>query len=317
MTLEHSPEGQRGYFTSFTLSGTQAGLAIATLTFIPVAALPDDALYSWGWRIPFWASAVVVAVAFFVRRRLSEPPTFARLQEANEVVKFPITVFARYYWKSFFRIIFCHFYGITSTAVTVFGLAYATTKWDIPKSSLLWTIVVANVVAIFAIPVWGRLSDRVGRRPVFAFGALGAAVAIFFYFYAITTENIWLVGVATVLLSGVVYSAPNAVWPSLYAEIFDARVRYTGMAVSTQFANVALGVFPSIAIVMMKPGPLGWLSVAILLAGLNVIAAIAAFAGKETAFTPLDDLGGGKGADISETIRNSHAKDSEKHAAIA
>ena len=317
MTLEHSPEGQRGYFTSFTLSGTQAGLAIATLTFIPVAALPDDALYSWGWRIPFWASAVVVAVAFFVRRRLSEPPTFARLQEANEVVKFPITVFVRYYWKSFFRIIFCHFYGITSTAVTVFGLAYATTQWDIPKPSLLWTIVIANVVAIFAIPMWGRLSDRVGRRPVFAFGALGAAVAVFFYFYAITTENIWLVGVATVLLSGVIYSAPNAVWPSLYAEIFDARVRYTGMAVSTQFANVALGVFPSIAIVMMKPGPLGWLSVAVLLAGLNVIAAIAAFAGKETAFTPLDDLGGGKGADISETIRNSHAKDSEKQAANA
>jgi hypothetical protein len=97
-------------------------------------------------------------------RRLAESPTFARLQEANEVVKFPLTVFARYYWKSFFRIVFCHFYGITSTAVTVFGLAYATTKWDIAKSSLLW----------------------------------------------------------------------------------------------------ALGVFPSIAIVMMKPGPLGWLSVAIL-----------------------------------------------------
>jgi MFS family permease len=312
LTLEHSPEGARGYFTSFTLSGTQAGLVIATLAFIPVAALPDDALYSWGWRVPFWASAVVVAVAFFVRRRIAEPPTFAKLQQANEVVKFPITVFARYYWKSFFRIIFCHFYGITSTAVTVFGLAYATKQWGIPKSSLLWTIVIANIIAIVSIPMWGKLSDRVGRRPVFAAGALGAAILIFFYFYAITTKNVWLVGAATALLSGIVYSAPNAVWPSLYAEIFDARVRYTGMAVSTQFANVALGLFPSIAVVMMKPGALGWIAVAVLLAGLNIIAAIAAFAGKETAFTPLDDLGGGNTDAITETIRTSHTRVQEK-----
>jgi MFS family permease len=303
MTLEHSPEGKRGFFTSFTLSGTQAGLAIATLVFIPVAALPEEALYSWGWRIPFLASAVVVAVAFFVRRSLEEPPTFADLQASEEIVRFPLAVFIRYYWKSFFRIIFCHFYGTISTAVTVFGLAYATTQWNVPRTDMLWTVVIANIVAMFAIPFWGRVSDRIGRRPVFAIGAIGCAIAVFFYFYAISTESIWLILVASVLMSGILYSAPNAVWPSLYGEIFDARVRYTGLAVSTQFANLALGFLPSVAVLLIQPGPVGWLAVAILLSVLSVIAAISAFAGKETAFTPLEKLGRDRNVPVTDVIR--------------
>jgi MFS family permease len=313
MTLEHSPEGKRGFFTSFTLSGTQAGLAIATLTFIPIAALPEEALYSWGWRIPFLASALVVVVAYIVRRRLEEPPTFAELKENEEVIKFPLVVFARYYWKSFFRIIFCHFYGIISTAVTVFGLAYATTQWKVPRADMLWTIVAANVVALIVIPLWGRLSDRIGRRPVFAIGAIGCAFAIFFYFHAITTQNIWLILLASVLMSGILYSAPNAIWPSMYSEIFDARVRFTGLAVSTQFANLALGFFPSIATLMIAPGPTGWIGVAALLAGLNVIAAISAFSGKETAFTKLGELGRDQGTPVAQMIQEVEAKAGAKN----
>jgi MFS family permease len=291
MTLEHSPEGQRGYFTSYTLSGTQAGLVIATLAFIPVAALPEEALYSWGWRIPFWASALTVVVAFAVRRQLEEPPAFNELQENNEVARFPLTVFVRHYWRSFFRIIFCHFYGITSTAMTVFGLSYATTQFDVPRSSMLWTIVAANITALVVIPLWGHLSDRIGRRLVFAFGTAGCVVAMYLYFMAITTGNVWLIGLASVVMSGVLYSAPNAIWPALYAEMFDARVRYTGMAVSTQFANIALGFFPAIATALVGTGEFGWLPVALLLTVTGVIATVAALAGKETAFTPLDRLG--------------------------
>jgi len=291
MTLEHAPERKRGYFTSFTLSGTQAGLVIATLVFIPIAALPEAALYSWGWRVPFWASAVVVVVAFVVRRHLEEPPAFHELKETNAVVRFPLTVFVRYYWRSFFRIVFCHFYGITSTAMTVFGLSYATTQWNVPRTSMLWTIVVANVVAVVAVPLWGRLSDRIGRRYVFAAGTVGCIIAVYLYFMSITSGNIWLIGLASVVMSGVLYSAPNAIWPSLYAEIFDARVRYTGMAVSTQFANIALGFFPVIAAAVVGTGDFGWIPVALVLTATGVIATIASLAGKETAFTLLEDLG--------------------------
>ena len=82
LTLEHAPEGRRGFFTSFTLSGTQAGLILATLVFIPVAALPDEQLYSWGWRIPFFLSAFVVAVGYWVRRTLPETPEFEKAEQS-------------------------------------------------------------------------------------------------------------------------------------------------------------------------------------------------------------------------------------------
>jgi MFS family permease len=291
MTLEHSPEGRRGFFTSFTLSGTQGGLVIATLAFIPVAALPSEALYSWGWRVPFWASAIVVVVAMFVRRALEEPPAFEEMKESQEVVKFPLAVFIRHYWGSFLRIVFCHLYGTISTTVTVFGLAYAVDQWNISRSSMLWTIVISNVGQVITIPLWATLSDKIGRRPVFAAGALGCAVSVFVYFWAITTSNWSLVVLASVLLGSVCYAAPNGVWPSMYSEMFDARVRYTGMAVSTQFANLAQGFLPSIATIMIGTGALGWVPLAILLAVLCVLAAAAAFAGRETAHVPLDQLG--------------------------
>lgn len=291
LTLEHSPEGRRAFFTSFTLSGTQAGLVVATLVFIPVAALPEPALYSWGWRIPFWASAIMVVVAMVVRRTLEEPPAFEQLKQEHEVVKFPLGVFIRHYWRSFVRIVLCHFYGTISTAVTVFGLAYAVNTWHIPRSSMLWTIVIANLVQVVTIPMWAKLSDRIGRRPVFAVGAVGCAVSVFVYFAALTTSNWVLVAAASVLLSSVCYAAPNAVWPAMYAEMFDARVRYTGLAVSTQFANLALGFLPSIAAILIGTGTFGWLPIAVLLAALCLIAAAAAFAGRETAHVPLRELG--------------------------
>ncbi|MGX1667980.1 MFS transporter [Streptomyces sp. NPDC055400] len=291
MTLEHSPEGHRAFWTSFTLSGTQAGLVVATLAFLPVAALDKQAMYTWGWRVPFWASAIVVTVAFWVRSRLTEPPEFAKLQRDEDVVKVPLVPFVRYYWRAFLRIVVCHLYAVVSTAVTVFGLSYATETWSVPESRMLIVIAVANVVAVVAIPLWARLADRVGRRPVFALGAVGCAISVSGFFAAIVTQNIWLIGAATVLMSGVVYSAPNGIAPSLYAEMFDARVRYTGMAVSTQFANLALGFTPTIAAALMGTGTTGWVPVAALIACLCLLSAVSAFTGRETAHTPLAQLG--------------------------
>ncbi|MFE2988551.1 MFS transporter [Streptomyces sp. NPDC059262] len=300
MTLEHSPEGHRAFWTSFTLAGTQAGLVVATLAFLPVAALDEQAMYTWGWRVPFWASAIVVACAYWVRSRLTEPPEFAKLQQGEELVKLPVVLFVRNYWRAFLRIVVCHLFAVISTAVTVFGLSYATETWSVPKSRILIVIAVANVVAVAAIPMWARLADRVGRRPVFAIGAVGCALTVSGFFAAIVTQNIWLIGAATILMSGVVYSAPNGIAPTLYAEMFDARVRYTGMAVSTQFANLALGFTPTIAAALMGTGTTGWVPLAALIACLCLLSAVAAFAGRETARIPLEELGNQESTRTSE-----------------
>jgi MFS family permease len=291
LTLEHAPEGRRGFFTSFTLSGTQAGLILATLVFIPIAALPDEQLFSWGWRIPFFLSAVVVAVGYWVRRTLPETPEFEKAEQTHTVAKLPVAVLFRDHWPSVLRVVLCALVSGVSTIVATWTLAWATGDLGLERATFLWVVVAANVVALGAIPMWARLSDRVGRRPVFSLGALGSAVLIFPFLWAVGQGNFALIFVFGVLLSGVVYSAANGVWPTLYGEMFSTPVRYSGMAIGTQIGFALGGFSPTIAAAIVGDGPNGWLPVAFLTAGAATVAGLCALTARETAHVPLARLG--------------------------
>jgi MFS family permease len=291
LTLEHAPDHRRGFFTSFTLSGTQAGLILATLVFIPVAALPEEQLYSWGWRVPFFLSAVVVAVGYWVRRTLPETPEFEKVERSEGVAKLPVAVLFRDHWASVLRVILCALVSVVSTIVATWSLAYATgDDVGLDKATYLWVIVAANVVALGAIPLWARLSDRIGRRPVFALGALGSAVAIFPFLWAVSRGNFPLIFVFGILLSGVVYSAANGVWPSLYGEMFGTKVRYSGMAIGTQIGFALGGFSPAIATGIAGVGQNAWLPVAWFTAAAATVAGLCALTARETAHLPLADL---------------------------
>jgi MFS family permease len=292
LTLEHAPEGRRGFFTSFTLSGTQAGLILATLVFIPVAALPEEQLYSWGWRIPFYLSAVVVAVGYWVRRTLPETPEFEKVERTDGVAKLPVAVLLRDHWASVLRVIFCALVSVVSTIVATWSLAYATgDEVGLDKATYLWVIVAANVVALGAIPLWARVSDRIGRRPVFVFGALGSAVAIFPFLWAVSRGNYPLIFLFGILLSGVVYSAANGVWPSFYGEMFGTKVRYSGMAIGTQIGFALGGFSPAIATGIAGVGENAWLPVAWFTAAAATVAGLCALTARESAHVRLEDLG--------------------------
>src|SRR3954454_18714220 len=291
LTLEHAPEGRRGFFTSFTLSGTQAGLILATFVFIPVAALPDEQLYSWGWRIPFFLSAIVVAVGYWVRRSLPETPEFEKVERAHEVAKLPVAVLLRDHWPAMLRVIVGAPVSVVSTIVATWSLTYATATVGLDKPTYLWFVVAANVVALGAIPLWARVSDRIGRRPVFAFGALGSAALIFPFLWAVSQGNFTLIFLFGILLSGVVYSAANGIWPSLYGEMFSTNVRYSGMAIGTQIGFALGGFSPVIAAAIVGDGPTGWLPVALLTAGTATVAGLCALTARETARVPIEDLG--------------------------
>jgi MFS family permease len=291
LTLEHAPDHRRGFFTSFTLSGTQAGLILATLVFIPVAALPEEQLYSWGWRVPFFLSAVVVAVGYWVRRTLPETPEFEKVERSEGVAKLPVAVLFRDHWASVLRVILCALVSVVSTIVATWSLAYATgDDVGLDKATYLWVIVTANVVALGAIPLWARLSDRIGRRPVFALGAFGSAVAIFPFLWAVSRGNFPLIFVFGILLSGVVYSAANGVWPSLYGEMFGTKVRYSGMAIGTQVGFALGGFSPAIATAIAGVGQNAWLPVAWFTAAAATVAGLCALTARETAHLPLAEL---------------------------
>ncbi len=295
MTLEHAPDHRRAFFTSFTLSGTQAGLILATLVFLPISALPEDQLLAWGWRIPFFLSAIVVAVGFWVRRTLPETPAFAeeesRADKQHAPAKMPIVELFSKHSSSVLRVIFAALVSVVSTIFSVFTLSYAVNTMHIPRATMLTVLVLANVVALFAIPLWATLADRIGRRPVFIFGALGSAALIWPYMWAISTLNITLIFVFGLLLSGVVYSAANGVWPSMYGEMFSTRVRLSGMAIGTQIGFALGGFAPTISAAVLGEGPNGWMPVALFTTVAALVSAASAWSARETYKVPMSQLG--------------------------
>jgi MFS family permease len=291
MTLEHAPADRRAFFTSFTLSGTQMGFILATLVFLPVSALPEDQLLSWGWRIPFLLSAIVVAVGFWVRRTLPETPAFEAEARSNEVPRLPIADLFRSHTPEVLRVIFAALVSVVSTIFGVFVLSYAVNTMHLPRTQMLTLLVCGNIVALAAIPLWATLSDRIGRRPVFIFGALGSALLIWPTLWAISRADVTLIFIFGLLLSGVVYSAANGVWPSLYGEMFSTRVRLSGMAIGTQIGFALGGFAPTISAALLKEGPDGWMPVAGLVTASCVIAAISVFTARETHAVAMEQLG--------------------------
>jgi MFS family permease len=302
MTLEHAPEGRRGFFTSFTLEGTQAGLILANLVFLAVALLPEDQLLSWGWRIPFFLSAFVVAVGYWVRRSLPETPEFKKAERAHVVAKLPVAVLFRDHSASVLRVVLCALVSVVSTIVGTWSLAHGTKVIGLERTTLLWMVILSNVLALAALPLWAMLSDRIGRRPVFAIGAFGSAALAFPFLWSLQHGRVGLIFLFGILLSGLLYSAANGIWPALYGEMFDTRVRYSGTAIGTQIGFALGGFSPTIAAAIVNPGPGGWVPVALLTAGAALIAGLCALTARETAHTPTAELGGKPGQALAREL---------------
>ncbi len=291
MTLEHAPANRRAFVTSFTLSGTQAGQILATAVFLPIATLPEDQLLTWGWRVPFLLSVVVVAIGWIIRRTLAETPAFLEEQEHREVPKAPLSVLFRYYRPALVRVLLAALVSTVSTIFGVYALSYAVNTVKVDQTTMLTVAITVNVVALITIPLWAVLADRVGRKPVFIFGAIVPGALMFGYLWAISQVNIPLIFAFAVLMSGIAYSASNAIWPSFYGEMFDTRVRLSGMAIPTQIGFAIGGFAPTIAAALQGPGPNGWIPVAAFTFAATLVAAIAAATARETYNLHLYDLG--------------------------
>ncbi|MBI4474287.1 MAG: MHS family MFS transporter [Acidobacteria bacterium] len=291
MTLEHAPDDRRAFFTSFTLSGTQAGFILATAAFIPVARLPEDELLSWGWRVPFWLSAVVVVIGYWIRRTLDETPVFKEEQAKRKVPRMPLAVLFRYYPSDIVRIVLCALVSTVATIFQVFALSYAVNTVGIERTTMLWVAILTNIAALIAIPIWATLADRYGRKPIFILGTIVPGLLMFPFLWSVSQANVQLIFTFGILMSGVFYSASNGVWPSFYAEMFSAKVRLSGMAVGTQIGFAIGGFGPTIAAAIQNPGPSGWIPVAYLTLALCMVAVVSAITARETYRIPMQDLG--------------------------
>lgn len=292
LTLEHAPPGRRAFFTSFTPAGSMAGFCVATLVFLPVSTLPEEALFTWGWRVPFWFSAVVVVVAYFFRRRLEDPALYEQTRDRGEIPNFPVVTMIKTHPDALIRVFLCSIGTVVAPVFSVFGMAFATSESiGVSPTTMLWTTVVANFVAAFMPPVWGMVADRTGRKPAYITGLLGSGLCMFFYFWSITTGNVLLILLSATLLMGFFYSAANGLFPSFYAEMFNTKVRFSGVAIGTQ-AGWAIGGFaPTIGWAIIEDEGMDWFPIALMVLGAVLVAALAAATARETYRTPLEQLG--------------------------
>jgi MFS family permease len=296
MILEHAPFGRRGFFASFTLQGEQAGQILAAAVFLPLARfMPEDAFNSWGWRVPFLLSFVVIIAGYIIRRRVAETPAFTEESEHGEVPKAPIAQAFVLSWPDMLRVVCMALMNVIPVVTAIFGAAYAVQAAygiGFHKDVYLWIPVLGNIVAVIVIPYVGNLSDKIGRKPPLIVGALGSGLLSFAYLYAISIHNVPLAIVISLLMWGVIYQGYNAVFPSFYPELFQTRTRVSAMAISQNVGTTITALLPALFAAVAPPGAANIpLTVGAITFGVTAVAALAALSARETYRIHLNDLG--------------------------
>ncbi|MFF8929795.1 MFS transporter [Streptomyces longwoodensis] len=252
LVSEHGDARRRGFWASWPQTGAPAGQLLATgVLSLLTAVLSDDAFTSWGWRVPFLLSGVLVLVGLWIRLSVDESPVFRQALAAAEArraargadaaEKLPLVAVLRHHWRDVLVAMGARMAeNISYYVITAFILVYATTSAGMSKQTALNAVLIASAVHFAVIPGWGALSDRVGRRPVYLFGAAGVGLWMFPFFRLVDTAsfgNLVLAVTVGLVLHGAMY-APQA---AFFSEMFGTRMRYSGASMGAQFASVAAG----------------------------------------------------------------------------
>jgi metabolite-proton symporter len=278
MAVEHAPPGARGFYGSWAQIGVPAGLLLSTAVFAIFARLPEDQFLSWGWRVPFLMSIVLVGVGLVIRLRIQETPVFARVKEAQTEARRPIAELLTTQWRAVLLAVGARIAENGAFYIyTVFVLVYGTQKAGIDRETILSGVLIAAACALVAIPFFGALSDRVGRRPVYLFGA--AVTALFGYplFWLLDTGSTPLVWLALIVPLVFAHSPMYGPQAAFLSELFDTRVRYSGASLGAQLSSViAGGLSPFIATALLPHGRGALASYIIAMALVTIAAVLAA-----------------------------------------
>ncbi|TLM81277.1 MHS family MFS transporter [Pseudarthrobacter sp. NamE2] len=296
MIVEHSPDAKRGFFASFSLQGTQVGSILATAVLLPLAAiLPADQFGAWGWRLPFLLSAVVILAGYIIRRRVQEPPAYAAQSgEAEVKQRFPLIDLLRTRPGVLVRCVAMTFTNVIGMATLIFGVSYATQEGygnGFSSSDFLWVTLVANLAAVVTIPLFGALSDRIGRRTLMAAGGMAGGLLVPVYLWAIEQGSLPLVFVCVVIVQGIFFQMWNATFATFFQEQFPMRIRVTGFAVSQNIGLMIASFFPSIFTAIAPPGSANIpLTIGLVTLGICLVSTVATLMSSDTKGKSLEDL---------------------------
>jgi MFS family permease len=292
LCVEHSPQGKRGWYSSWPQLGVPIGLLASTLAVTLVTRLPEAAFQSWGWRVPFLVSIVLVVVGLVIRLKIEEPPAFKDLEQADAKASLPLVeVFRKHPKVTFLAMGARVSESVTFNIYNAFLVTYTVTVLGLDSSLVLNALLVASVVGFVAILVAGRVSDRFGRRPVFATGAGLALVSAVPIFALVNTENAVLITLGVVVgwgLAACIMFGPEG---AMFAEIFPTRVRYSGMSAVYQIGVIPTGaVAPLIGTFLVSAWSGSVWPVAIYVMAMALISLISVFFLPETHHRDLRDV---------------------------
>ena len=241
MSAEWGDWSRRGFLTSWTQFAAPAGMVLANGTLALMTYISGPAFLTWGWRVPFLLSLVLVGVGFYIRIGILETPVFARLRTEGRIERTPVVEVLRRHWREVALTALVRTGQQTPFYIfTTYVLAYGTQTLKLPQTLLLDFVMIQALLSLGTIPLFGYLSDRIGRRRITAIGCAAMIVFPFVYFRLIDTARIPLVFAAIVLglpIQDLQYG-PQA---ALIAESFPARLRYSGSSLGYQLASVTAG----------------------------------------------------------------------------
>ena len=255
MVVEHGHQGRRGFYASWAQAGVPIGLLLATGIFSLLnTQLTDEQFIAWGWRVPFLIGILLLAVGLYIRLAILESPLFKKLQEEEPDRPAPIREVLRKHPRNILIAMGARFAENASFYIfTVFIYAYARNQLQLDRQVILNGILIASAAQFVAVPCFGALSDRVGRRPVYLFGAVFTALFAMPFFLLMNTQTPGLITLALVLAVAVGHAAMYGPQAAFFSELFGTRVRYSGISLGYQLASpFAGGLAPIIAAVLLK-----------------------------------------------------------------
>jgi MFS family permease len=284
MAVEFAPEGKRGLYGAFAPMGTTAGNALAGLTFWLVGMLAADDLMRWGWRLPFLGSLLLLGLGVYIRVKVTETPVFQEAAAKRPPLKLPALEAVRRSPRNFFVVVGARLAeNALGYLYPVFGLSYLIGTLHVSRDVAIFAVICGNIGLVCGLVFFAWLSDRVGRRPVYIFGALFSAACAFPFFLLVGTREPALIVLAFVVEMGIGSGAmfgPQAVY---FAELFGPRLRYSGFAFARELGSIiAGGPAPLIAatlVAWMAGAP--W-AVCVYVVAISLVTAFAVWCGPET-----------------------------------
>ncbi|WJQ11460.1 MFS transporter [Geobacillus stearothermophilus] len=294
LAVEYAPKEKRGLFGSIPQMGVTIGLLLGTFVMSLMTLMPDETFMSWGWRIPFLLSALLVVFGLWVRHGIDETPSFKKVKETGQVAKVPIVETLRTQWK---EVLIAIGGKVVETApFYIFGtfiVSYATTNLGFSKTAALNAVTIATAVTTVLIPLMGKWSDRYGRKPLYIAGTVGMMIYAFPYFWLLQQKSVALLIIATVIGLGIIWAPITAVLGTMFSEIFPSNVRYTGISLGYQIgAALAGGTAPLIATALLAAYRNSYVPVALYIVLVSLISLVAVWSVRDRKHEELDEQDG-------------------------